>query len=64
MSIIGSNWKQEPDNLEIFNEITGCQVYDKSELPKEIDWLLNNPYTPRTDRQKLLELKAKIQTEN
>ncbi len=58
MGIIGSNWKDEPSNEDLYNEITNeCyQGRSKYELVKDIESRLDDNFISRTERERLLDL--------
>lgn len=63
MSLIGSNWKEEKSHEEQYNEIKGRE-YLGNNLNKEIDKEIDDNWTSRLERQKLRDLKEKINNEN
>jgi hypothetical protein len=64
MSIIGSQWKDEPSDEEKFNDITGDTRTGRSdkELEKDIEKAKENG--SRTERQKLGDLQQEINYRN
>jgi hypothetical protein len=65
MSIIGSNWKDEPTDREKYEEITGHEFHGTDEeLAKQIDKDIDNGWTSRSERKNLINLRADINREN
>lgn len=61
MGIIGSNWKEEETNEEVYRKITGYDFRgSEDELQKEIERGLQNNWTSRSERSALMDLQAKI----
>ncbi len=61
MSIIGSSWKEESDETlqEEYREIMG--YYPVDDLRSTIEKDLENLYTQRLERERLYDLKVKLQ---
>lgn len=62
MGIIGGNWKDEETNEEKYVNIVGGTIVGRSEkeIDKEIDKSLEDGYTSRSERTKLMDLKQQI----
>lgn len=61
MGIIGRNWSEDPALEEQYEEITGNKFNgSKRDLEKEIELGINNNFTSRTERKKLIDLQNNI----
>ena len=64
MSLIGSNWKDEESASEAYRNIVGSSFMNldlsESELRKEIERKLADPYTSRTERSQLIQLRIML----
>lgn len=62
MSILFSQWKEEQSSTEKFNEIMNVESDAKNnqEVTKEIEKALDNNYTSKQERIKLLDLYQSI----
>lgn len=65
MSIIGSSWKDEETPEEQYESITGNKYQgDKGELHKQIEKDIDDSYTSKTERIKLMNLQSKLNNNN
>jgi hypothetical protein len=62
MAMFGSSWKQEESNEESYNKITGSKYSGRSssELRKDIEKSINDPYSSKTERNALRDLLNKL----
>jgi len=61
MATFGRSWIDEPTDEEKYEEITGHPFQGtKKELEKEIEKTVDNNWTSKTERRKLIDLQVEI----
>lgn len=66
MSLLGSNWKNDPTPVEQLNELTGGDYAGatEDEVIKELEKLIKDPYVSDGHRRECMDLQAQLLRKN